>query len=36
MFVKESGKMDKDVLVNVNMMDDERAKKYIEGLWFLI
>ena len=31
MFVKESGQAEADVLVNVNMIDNERAKKYIEG-----
>ena len=31
MFVKESGQAETDVLVNVNMIDNERAKKYIEG-----
>ena len=31
MFVKESGQTEADVLVNVNMIDNERAKKYIEG-----
>ena len=33
MFEKESGQGEADVLVNVNMIDAEKQKKYIEG-WF--